>query len=88
MGHGKLQKLPDKFGDLKVGKGLYLSNNKPESLPESFNNLTVGDDIWLSYNKLSELPDTPPNTGGVIKSQRQYPVQSPRLKHLKIIVNL
>ena len=67
MGHGNLKKLPDKFGDLKVGKGLYLGYNKLESLPESFNNLTVGDNIWLSYNKLSELPDTPPNTGGVIK---------------------
>jgi len=48
--------LPESIGDLTVGGGLWLDNNKLESLPESFGSLTVGGDLGLHSNKLESLP--------------------------------
>jgi hypothetical protein len=49
--------LPESFGGLTVGGGLYLQNNKLESLPESFESLTLDGDLSLNNNDLGSTWD-------------------------------
>ena len=52
----QLRSLPDSFGSIVVGGGLWLDNNQLSSLPDSFGSITVDKGLGLSNNKLGALP--------------------------------
>ena len=53
-----IRELPESFGDLTVGRDLFLFRNQLTSLPERFGNLTVGGDLYLNGNQLASLPES------------------------------
>ena len=54
----QLTRLPESFGQLRVGGYLDVSRNKLTVLPESFGQLRVGKDLDVSRNKLTVLPES------------------------------
>lgn len=57
LGKNRLSALPDRFGDLKNLKILYLNNNLLTKLPENFSSMTALQTLMLDGNKLAALPD-------------------------------
>ena len=54
----QLRTLPESFGSLTVGGGLYLEHNQLRTLPESFGSLTVDGYLSLHDNHLTTLPES------------------------------
>eukprot|EP00854_Cymbomonas_tetramitiformis_P009592 gene9592-11360_t len=52
----KLVALPDSIGDLSIGGGLFLFDNKLTSLPEGFCNINVLGHLRFDDNEIASLP--------------------------------
>ena len=62
----QLESLPANFGELEVGRSLFLHNSQLQSLPEGFENISIGGNLYLYDNQSAQHTCTFPNVQGKV----------------------
>lgn len=88
---GRLEQLPESFGEIESLTKVNLSENKLKSLPESFGELRELREVVLSKNQLTSLPDSFVNLTSITKldlSDNQFKEIPTQLWALKELTDL